>query len=1105
VDPAVGSVAFAPSNFVVDSAGVWARGNGFVRYRADGSVAYTDASSSSTNSYLVETIDGGVAYASAISFDPSTFGSCGVSKRAASGTLQWFYDQIVVGESCDSLASDGGGTLWLTTRAGIAADSVSVYRIGSDGSGLIGPLALPANFVALSLAGAKADGSYVAGYDSAASHPSVVALDTNGGVRWQFTDTTGSGEFTQIGIDGVGNVRVAGEAADHTLVVAGVDPAGHAIGVTRADAPGADRTSGLAVAADGASFNDVPSADGSHRMLQKIDPSETLIAQADVPVQGRGSDSSLVDGHAAVRIAPNGDVLVLGDTGNGDATSTKVTLVRFDPAGNVVNSADIDATAGSAAIYTGSMAALADSSTLLSVYTNGAPADYDRFGSTNQRLVHVDLSGHLAGGPLAPVAIPATVESAASMIGADGTAFLLANNIGALVDPLVSGNNVSKTSLSAVSPQGSLDWKVSADGYWYFPGLALGPDRICIYGPRSETAYFLDDPDPNASSMIECHSLEDGSVLATGYPQPVDGVSELLESLSFGAAGRLIAVYASLDQFGQPQSIDVATLDAALEITGTQHVDTPASIFAACSDGSVGLVANGSPVEITRVAPDGSVAWTHPIAVDGAEYFAAKCLDDGSFALEGQNSAAAAVPLVTSVSADGTARWTTAVLDAASNLPFSAGNLASDGSSIYVSMLVGQPGQGGGGALGDPIDNPTVIRLSRSSGALEWTQTFGPSFQIGVTVAPDGEPVVYTGVKLYVLDPATGETNLVKHATCSAGGCGVDMLVTADDTFHYTAWSFNPEGLHDAAVDAVTSPPATIDPLQAGVGGIWYAPYEGGHGFGIDQVAGSNTFFVSWFTYAPVDADTNVTNDPAALRWYTLQGSADSTENVVPLIIYANTGGTFATGVTTPEDVGMANLSFSDCSHAKLTYAFSQSGGASSAGMSGSIDLIRLTPQPADCILPTGTTPGADVADNDGFETRQSGAWFDPSSSGQGVEFSITPSSAASSGLVFGAWFTYDPAGGLDDPTSQHWFTLQGDLSAGNRGSVVVPIYSTLGGSFDDVPATTTMRIGQATLTFDDCSSATLTYQFDDNVLAGSYRNLDGTLHLAPLTACSSR
>jgi hypothetical protein len=27
------------------------------------------------------------------------------------------------------------------------------------------------------------------------------------------------------------------------------------------------------------------------------------------------------------------------------------------------------------------------------------------------------------------------------------------------------------------------------------------------------------------------------------------------------------------------------------------------------------------------------------------------------------------------------------------------------------------------GAMSDPIDNPTVIRLSRSRGALEWTRT----------------------------------------------------------------------------------------------------------------------------------------------------------------------------------------------------------------------------------------------------------------------------------------------------------------------------------------------------------------------------------------------
>jgi hypothetical protein len=37
------------------------------------------------------------------------------------------------------------------------------------------------------------------------------------------------------------------------------------------------------------------------------------------------------------------------------------------------------------------------------------------------------------------------------------------------------------------------------------------------------------------------------------------------------------------------------------------------------------------------------------------------------------------------------------------------------------------------------------------------------------------------------------------------------------------------------------------------------------------------------------------------------------------------------------------------------------------------------------------------------------------------------------------------------------------------------------------------------------CASATLAYQFDNTVMAGAYRGLSGTLHLAPLTACSAQ
>jgi hypothetical protein len=349
-DHADGTVNFAPWHFVLDATGAWAIGNATVRYAADGSV--TTVSTGGSDGLLTETIDGSFAYARIPSFDPQRIGICTLGKHA-----QWFLT-VDVEAACDSLTSDGGGTLWLTTRAGIEADPVSVFRVGTDGVGLAGPIALPANFVALSLAASNTDGSYVAGYDSAAAHPSVVALDANGGVRWQFVDTSGSGRFTQISIDASGTVRTAGEAADNTLVVAAVDATGHAIGVVRANAPGADRTSGLAIAADGSSFNDVPAADGTHRVLESIGADETLVGQFDIPVQGRGSYSSQIDGHAGLRIAANGDIIVLADGGNGSATSTTLTLVRFSSAGNVVATTTIDDDIGADAIYASSMATL---------------------------------------------------------------------------------------------------------------------------------------------------------------------------------------------------------------------------------------------------------------------------------------------------------------------------------------------------------------------------------------------------------------------------------------------------------------------------------------------------------------------------------------------------------------------------------------------------------------------------------------------------------------------------------------------------------------------------------------------------------------------------
>ena len=133
----------------------------------------------------------------------------------------------------------------------------------------------------------------------------------------------------------------------------------------------------------------------------------------------------------------------------------------------------------------------------------------------------------------------------------------------------------------------------------------------------------------------------------------------------------------------------------------------------------------------------------------------------------------------------------------------------------------------------------------------------------------------------------------------------------------------------------------------------------------------------------------------------------------------------------------------------------------------------------------------------------QSGSWYDPGTSGQGIEFSITPPADRSSGALFGAWFTYDPSGASDDPRNQNWFTLQGDLSGTGAGVATVGIFSTLGGTLDDTPATTTVPVGQATITFSGCQSAVVHYQFDDTSLAHAYRNLSGTLDFIKLGGCT--
>lgn len=119
------------------------------------------------------------------------------------------------------------------------------------------------------------------------------------------------------------------------------------------------------------------------------------------------------------------------------------------------------------------------------------------------------------------------------------------------------------------------------------------------------------------------------------------------------------------------------------------------------------------------------------------------------------------------------------------------------------------------------------------------------------------------------------------------------------------------------------------------------------------------------------------------------------------------------------------------------------------------------------------------------------GAWADPSTSGQGLVMEVDPDFyGAGTGLLFGGWYTYD----VTAVGGQRWYTIQGQVGATSASSMMA-IYLTQGGSFASSLATTTTPVGQATLQFSDCMHGMLVYSFSD----GSGRN--GTVALNRLLA----
>ena len=275
---------------------------------------------------------------------------------------------------------------------------------------------------------------------------------------------------------------------------------------------------------------------------------------------------------------------------------------------------------------------------------------------------------------------------------------------------------------------------------------------------------------------------------------------------------------------------------------------------------------------------------------------------------------------------------------------------------------------------------------------------------------------------------------------------------------------------------------------QFGLTGSWYNPATSGQGFLLSfypDLSGLGLGFVagSWFTF-----DVAPAGGPEKQRWYTFSGNASATDHAAQVAIYASVGGNFDAAPKVPAvQVGTGTLQFTDCGNGTFSYNFSDG-----SGRGGLIHIIRITPNVTCGITRDNGSPASNFL--------LSGAWYDPNTSGQGLLFDVSP------GLNYfaAAWYTFAPNGqAIGGGASQRWYTLQGPLTAGSNTISNIGVYTSTGGIFDNTTKPAQSQVGTATVVFQTCNTATLSYSFSGGSSSGQASTIN-LIRIGPApTGCS--
>ena len=379
---------------------------------------------------------------------------------------------------------------------------------------------------------------------------------------------------------------------------------------------------------------------------------------------------------------------------------------------------------------------------------------------------------------------------------------------------------------------------------------------------------------------------------------------------------------------------------------------------------------------------------------------------------------------------------------------------------------------------------PATLRLATTdTGVATGTQT-----TITATVSASSVGAALTAAG----DPPTGTVTITDDngkVICyiaivnGSGSCNV-QLPSGSTTNLNGGYSGNTNIAPASATIPKTTPVTISGNLdQHGWTGTWYNPATSGQGIVFEIYpdivsVGTGLIGGGWFTF-----DTSSGGEDKK-RWYTLTGPVSSSSTTTTLDIISPTGGNFNTAPIINSGngqtwVGHATLSFSDCTNGSLSYSFTDG-----SGRVGNIPLKRLDSN-VNCD-PTngagnGTAPGKFLL---------SGAWYTPSTSGQGVLFDINPIQ----NVTVAAWYTFAPNGqSIGGGASQRWYTMQ--IPSANVGAAPlnnIGIYSAQGGVFDVPGGVTTPQVGTASIAFNSCNAMVLNYSFT----AGTNAGQSGTINL---------